>query len=368
MVEGPRGAIREGRVALVATGAAAFAGIAVNALDIYCFDFVTSAFLSFAGQMGSYDGNLGHLATGSLGGTPLAPATALANVAPTLPTVMQADGDPQQRQALFDKLIQALCIGLRREPLAVTLDRLTGPGGTFGLLLQLTEPISLTRDVAVTMTRHIRKWVPGLPPLPSPALPPGGIIVAPRPMQMIDAVHAAALAPSAGPSRIAEFDPSKLPDITFAQDGIRLPAGASLSSTDRIVRIVSGASGPSIEIYAAVEGSSQGRLVQTVSPEQLAVRPDLAAVAKLPLGSIGVIGSGGWLGFGHWEDSDIPVPLVALANGAETAGLLLSPGAAALPAGSYTLHFTLDRDRWTATAAGDPEQHYHDSWTVSLSW
>jgi hypothetical protein len=32
---------------------------------------------------------------------------------------------------------------------------------------------------------------------------------------------------------------------------------------------------------------------------------------------------------------------------------LLSPGAAALPAGNYTVRFTLDRDRWTATAPGD---------------
>jgi hypothetical protein len=43
-------------------------------------------------------------------------------------------------------------------------------------------------------------------------------------------------------------------------------------------------------------------------------------------------------------------------------------GAAALPAGNYTVRFTLDRDRWTATAPGDPEQHDHDSWATSLGW
>ena len=60
------------------------------------------------------------------------------------------------------------------------------------------------------------------------------------------------------------------------------------------------------------------------------------------------------------------MPLVALSDEAETTIILLSPGAAALPAGIYTVRFTLDRDRWTATAPGDPEQHYHDSWATPL--
>ena len=60
--------------------------------------------------------------------------------------------------------------------------------------------------------------------------------------------------------------------------------------------------------------------------------------------------------------------LVPLSNGAETTIILLSPEAAALPAGNYTVRFTLDRDRWTATAPGDLEQHYHDSWATPLGW
>ena len=46
-VEAPRGAVREGRVALVANGPAAFSGIRVDALDLYTFDFTTSRFRSF---------------------------------------------------------------------------------------------------------------------------------------------------------------------------------------------------------------------------------------------------------------------------------------------------------------------------------
>jgi hypothetical protein len=360
VVEGARGAIREGRVALVAAGAAAFAGIAVSALDIYSFEFVTSAFPSFSAHMGSYDGTLGALAAGSLGGTPVSAAAAFATVSPALPTVMQASADPQQRQALFDRLIAALCIGLRRAPLAVTLDRLTNATGTFALLLQSPEPISLTRDVTVSATRHVRKWVPG------PVMPATGLVAPPQPALTIHAVHAAALASGTEAGTAAQSDPAILAGVTFTFRGARMPRGAGLAPGERIFRVLDGPASE-VEIYAAAEGN-RVRLVEKVPQTQLAMRPDLAAVAKLPAGSIGILGPGGIVGLGHWVEMDVPVPLVALTNGAETAALLMSPGAATLPSGHYKLQFTLDRDRWLANVPGDPEQHYHDSSTLSLSW
>ena len=69
-LDAPRGAVREGRVALVAQGPAAFAGIAVGALDIYSFEFLTSKYHSFGEHLDSYDGTLGTLASGALGGAP----------------------------------------------------------------------------------------------------------------------------------------------------------------------------------------------------------------------------------------------------------------------------------------------------------
>jgi hypothetical protein len=78
VVDGPRGTVREGRVALVASGPALFVGILVDALDIYAFEFVTSSFASFAAHMGTYDGRLPVQAAGALGGAPVPIGTVLA--------------------------------------------------------------------------------------------------------------------------------------------------------------------------------------------------------------------------------------------------------------------------------------------------
>jgi hypothetical protein len=71
---------------------------------------------------------------------------------------------------------------------------------------------------------------------------------------------------------------------------------------------------------------------------------------------------------GHWETIQVPVPITILSNGAETSLLILSTGAAYLPPGVYTLLAVLDRDRWSASTEADPEQHYHDSASLIVSW
>ncbi len=108
-VNGTRNAVREGRVALVASGPAAFAGIAVGALDIYAFEFVTSKFASFAEHLGTYDGTAGALQAGAFGGTPASIATVYAANAAAISSVMQASADPQARQKLFDAVLTQLC-------------------------------------------------------------------------------------------------------------------------------------------------------------------------------------------------------------------------------------------------------------------
>src|SRR5262249_51098311 len=160
-VDGPRGAVREGRVALTAAGEAKFAGISVAALDIYSFDFLTSKYASFGEHIDSYDGTLSSLATGALGGTPAPIATVIAGNAAELAQVMAATADPQERQRVFDTIVSALGIGLRKDSTAVKITRLTDAGGTFGCVCESPEPISVTRDVAVRLTKHIRVWVPG---------------------------------------------------------------------------------------------------------------------------------------------------------------------------------------------------------------
>jgi hypothetical protein len=62
------------------------------------------------------------------------------------------------------------------------------------------------------------------------------------------------------------------------------------------------------------------------------------------------------------------MPFTALSNGDETAIVLFTASGSSFPAGLYTLEGKLDRDRWADTGTPDPEQHYHDEVTLTLTW
>jgi hypothetical protein len=258
VVEAARGAVREGRVALVAAGPAAFAGIRVDGVDMYTFDFQTSRYLSFQEHVGSFDGSLGVQASGAFGGTPATLASVLAANGAKIDPVMAAAADPQERQKLFAAMVAALGIGLRKSPGSLAVSRLTDASGTYGLLVESGEPIPLTRDVAFELIRH------GTPLVAESGTP------APLP------------APPASPA--TEANP---PDLSLQR-------------------------GP---------GSS----------------------------------------------SDVSVAMKALTNGDETVALLVSPFGPLGPA-RYQLRFVLNRPRWRASGAADPEQVYLQVGTVELQW
>lgn len=222
-VEGTRGAVREGRVALAADGPAAFGGVAVDALDIFAFEFVSSKYGSFGEHLDSYGGTMATLASGAFGGAAVTGASVLAAHGAQFAPMMQRSADPQARQRLFDAVVASLGIGLQNHPIAVGISRLTDTGGTIGLLVESPEPISLTRDVTIALAQHV--------------------------------------------------------------------------------------------------------------------------------GTV-----------------DVAIPLTALSNGDETRILLLSPAGAPLPPGAYALHAVLDRDRWPASGAPVPMQHYHQERTIALQW
>ncbi|MEA2666567.1 MAG: hypothetical protein QOI11_3511, partial [Candidatus Eremiobacteraeota bacterium] len=399
-LDAPRGAVREGRVALVAQGPAAFAGIAVGALDIYAFEFVTSKYHTFAEHLGSYDGTLGTLASGAFGGAPATIGPVLAAHGAAIAPVMAASADPQERQKLFDAVVRELGLGLVENPAAVSIARLNDGNGTFGFLLQSPEPVSLTRDVTITLTRHVRVWVPGLlppvvvppvvvgpvriPPLPPipVRVPPHGPLPGPGPVEAVaaSALNALLQSPAARAATVtaaaAKLIPQALPALRFEAKQVTLPASfAAFDAGDRIARVVAAPGGNTVEIFDAPavtvrNADARGMLREILTVAQAAQRADLSSIAALAPGTVVVLPKGGglppWLG--HWEEHDVPVPLTVLANGAETSLLLLSQGGAALGAGSYTLHAVLDRDRWHAGAVADPEQHYHDERTLTFRW
>jgi hypothetical protein len=373
-VDGSRGDIREGRVALVADGLAAFAGIAVGALDIYAFEFATSKYASFNEHLESYDGKLPALAAGSFGGNPASITNVLSANAGQIPAVMQATSDPQQRQKLFDQIVGSLGVGLRKNPLGVTLSRLTDANGTFGFLLQSPEPISLTRDVALSLSLQTMKWVPGAPSGSSPII---------RNVNLASALADALVqrSPIGGPGPVEGANPAAsgsrlLAVMQFGADVVSMPAAfANFATGDLVVRVVSDAEGKALQIFDAPKAGSspqaQGALLKTIPVGQAGQQPGLSSISKMAVGTIGVIKAGGIVGpilDGHWVEADVDVPLLILSNGAETSILLLSQSGTPLGPGFYTLHAVLDRDRWAATTQSDPEQHYHDEASITFQW
>lgn len=377
-VDGPRGAVREGRVALVADGPAQFAGIALAALDIYTFEFITSKFASFGEHLDSYDGSLPTMASGALGGTPVPLTAVLANHGAAIPAVMLGSADPQERQKLFDGVVSDLGLGLAKDTAAVSLTRLTDGSGTFGLLLESPEPLSVTRDVTINMTRHVRRWVPSSDPI---VVPVGGIlertspkpVVAPGPVEVGEAV----LTPTVVDPLPVMATADALAEISFASTHVALaPALATFRPGDQVVRVIRRSGESLIEVYDAPMqpgpgGDLTGGLRGTLTIDQARQMSGFDSIVQLAPGAAAVIRGGGvigTLGSGHWEDAEDPVPMVLLANGAENAILMLSKNATALPAGTYTLHFSMDRDRWTATTSSDPLQHYHSERSLVIKW
>jgi hypothetical protein len=360
MIDAPRGAIREGLVALVASGPAIFSGVSAGALSIYTFEFITSRFASFTEHLQSWDGKLLRMTTGAFGGAPASVASVLGTNASAIPSVMTADADPQARQALFSNVVSALGIGLSKAPRVLMAAQLTDATGTTGIVLQSPEPLSLTQDVTLTLTRHVHRWVWDLPPLPIPhpvPLPELAPLVASTPPSLASIAHLGLIAPAA-----AKLETS-IPTLSFANGQV---TGVDVPNNASVIRAIATQAGTMLEVYSA-PGTQPASMREFLTPQQVAARADLAAAANLNPGAIGIIFDGHF-SFGHWEDLDVNVPLTLLSNGDETTILMFSPGGAPWPTGKYTLHAKLDRDRWVDTGSADPEQHYHDETTLALNW
>ena len=281
-LDGPRGAVREGRVALVAHGPATFAGIAVDALDIYAFEFVTSSFASFAAHMGSWDGRLPVLAAGALGAAPTPAGTVLAAHAADLPALMTATAGPQERQRAFDAIAAALGIGLRKNQLAVTMTRLTDANGTYGLAVESPEPVSLTRDVTVTLIQHTRVWVSVPLPRPGPGLVypgPGPVIALPPAATTPATVFPPILLlapPPPGSVPVPDPDPlvvteAELAALTFGVQRVSASEPVSMAPGDLIVRVAAAPDGARIDVYDPP--SVGGALRESLTAVQAARQP-----------------------------------------------------------------------------------------------
>jgi hypothetical protein len=341
IVEAPRWSVREGRVALVTRGPAAFSMLSVDALDLYRFDFLTSRYTSFSEHIQSWDGKLIELPEGSggAGSTPL--ANLFASDSSAIVASMTAAADPQARQVLFTKWINSLALPLRELAENLCISRWTGSDGTLALLVESPEPVAFSRDVTVTLIEH-------LPPRFTPIGPP--------------AVQAALL------------------HLTVQGTAVSVPLQfAIFSAGDQIVRISHSATGPSLAVYSPPMKSlalvTPGHLQQVIPPGTV-VAPVLQALRKFPDGTVALLRNqtliaavNPGLNSGPVDQS---IPLVVFSNGPETAALLIPSQTVAslspLASGKFTIKFAINRERWRDTSSANPESEYVQQQSLDLSW
>jgi hypothetical protein len=344
LVEAPRNAIREGRVALVASGPAAFFAVSVDSLDLYRFDFSTSRYQSFTEHVQSWDGALLEMAEGAAGVSSAAISDLFTTDAPAIAAAMQIASDPQVRQSLFQKWVTALALPLRQKPVALGLSRWTSSTGTQAIVIESPEPISFVREVSIALIQHV----------PQPAWHPFGDL----------AVQA------------------MLTHLQFTGNFVTIPfAMARFLAGDMIVRVTQPAAGPTFAIYSAPQRSFltvlPGRLKEVITPPP-GTQPELDPLRNYPNGAIVLMRQGVPIaaiapGFVNGPSViDRPIAVVVFDNGPETAALLIPVTAAGmlapLASGKYTLHLAMSRKRWREASSPDPESLYAQQQVLDLNW
>jgi hypothetical protein len=344
VVEGDRGAVREGRVALVGTTGARVASVQVDGLDLYYANFTASRYISFADHVAAREPVVAALAAGAMGTAPaLTPAGALAAHGAEIATAMTPAADPQARQELFARVASEVGAPLLARCDRLTLTRLTDAGGgsTGALLMESPEPLSFVHDVTLALAQRTWKRVPWW------TLDPG-----------VDTRLSAAL------EQVRRTD---------AADVLTLPPAvrerlAARGGADRLAQV---AEDGSIDLYDLTDPALP--LAYNVPVAATAARAALGALADAPAGTIAALrpdGSALAATMAPWWPGgtihvDTPVPVTVLTNGDETAALVFP--AAPLASGTYIMNLVLDRVRW-ATMTADPQARYRQEATVQLSW
>jgi hypothetical protein len=174
--EGPLGAIREGRVALVSRGGGRFTRLHVGGLDAWRFHCRTSRYDDFPAHVESWDRVLGVLTPGDAGAATVTVAGLIAQTAAEVPLVMNERADAEKRQRLFEAWTTGLALPLREDPRILSLTRWVEGDATSLILLESDEPLPFSRDVTVMLSRRtkIRRF-----PFPSelPTRQPRGVFV-----------------------------------------------------------------------------------------------------------------------------------------------------------------------------------------------
>ena len=219
VVEGERGAVREGRVALVAEGGAGFGDLAVGGLELYRFDAPLSRYASFEEHIASFSGTVDTLEPDDLGpGTTTAtPEQLWAATAAEVTAAGAAGADPARRDALLQRWLRELGLPRTQDVPGLSLTAHRRGGAAHALLFESPEPLDLTGTVQLSVTR-----VEQLPP------DPGGPVELLPPVLLDDGSIVRLTQPVAPPSAAR---PSELPELLVSATRTADAAGLTLELT-----------------------------------------------------------------------------------------------------------------------------------------
>jgi hypothetical protein len=386
-VEADRDDLREGRLGLVAQGAAAFRSLHVTGLDMFSFPFATSRFRSFEDHVHSFRGTVDEIAPDALGpGTTTGTVDGLWSATQAdVPTVMRPDADPAARQALFERWVRELGLPLTDDVIALELGRFVVGGQTRLLLLESPEALDFTEEVRTTLSRRV--WVPG----GFGGLDLGDLVTdlgpvatsARKEVDLVDRLEVQGLALEGATTARGE---GGVRDVVPRADGLRIELadeapGTTLPPGSEVVvaEVVGEGEARAARFLAGtVERGRGGARVVHASRTQVAPLAGPAAsglgnvVTRLEPGDLVFIRPGAGLidlwRPGHWEDQVVDVRVLQDGPGRRALVIPVAGGAATgLVPETYRLELALDRQRWETTEPIDDVNRYRGSATLSLA-
>ena len=343
LVEADRDEQREGRVALVAAGAAAFASLSVVGVPIYAFPFSTSRYRSFRHHVLSWPEKVDVLRPDGLGpGTTGTTVSALwAATQSEVTAAMQPTAEPALRDVVFQRWLKDLGLPLKDEVSRLEISRFVVADKTAAIVLESPEPIDFTSEVTAVLERRVKT---------------GGVF---------------------DPDIVADLDGMQILDFTRRAGALDVELSPpTVALTDNRIVFVEPIEGPNrlrvwTGLIQARRGAAAVRVHAEPSHEVTVLGPGDPVfktalrlgglVATLP-GKTGVLGSP--------VVSFVSVPVRVLESSSARQVLLIPMSITAVPeslaSGTYRLTLTMDRARWSTTAAADDLNHYRDSASLRL--
>jgi hypothetical protein len=389
-LEADRGELREGRLCLVADGAAQFASLQVTGLDMLVFPFAISRYRSFVDHIQSYPGVLDEIAPGTLGpGTTTATTAGLwAATQADVQAAMQPASPAGARQAVFDRWVQGLGLPLKDDVTGLEISRFVASGQTEFFLLESPEPLDFTEEVGLALAR--RRWVGGGVADAGDTLALRAVL--PRRALRDELALSQSLREGGRAGRDLDLGPGRsrglIVDVRRG-DGelwveLDLAVLATLDLRDRrivFIEVLGREPARRLRFYAGSLPARRGARTVTVRAEEtdeLLVRPGggstlvSGALADFPTGSIVAVTPDlsrilDWFR-PHFVYDAIDVRVIQ--DGAARRAIVLpvsGGGVSPLPGGLYRLSFKLERRRWATTEPPDDLNTYRRETALQLN-